>query len=58
MNQKFSRSKEDEEPHWCGWTVDPKLLPLDQMREQGYGLEEVEDERGKYWKIIRLTLEK
>lgn len=58
MNQKFSRSKEDEDTHWVGIATDPKFLPLKQMEKDGYGIEEVEDERGKYWKIIRLTLEK
>ena len=47
-----------DDPCWGGWTIDPKLLPLDQMRKDGYGVEEVEDKRGKYYKIIRLTLEK
>lgn len=54
--QNYSRPREDLK--WTGWAIDPKFLPLKEMEEEGYGVEEVEDERGRYFKIIKLTLEK
>lgn len=47
---------EDNDPHWSGWTKDLKLLPLEKMEKEGYTVEEVEDARGNYWKIIKITL--
>lgn len=48
--------EEDNDPHWTGWTRSLSHIPLQQIRHDGYDVQELEDERGKYWQIIKNVL--
>lgn len=49
----MKRPLEDKDPHWCGFSRDPSLLPLKALEKDGYVLQEREDFRGKYWEIVK-----
>ena len=56
-NLKSLRSAEDNDTHWTGWTRSIESpFPLKQIEKDGYTVEELEDERGKYYRIIKQVL--
>lgn len=48
--------REIEDPGWGGFTRDLKLLPLKDIEKDGYTVEELEDKRGKYYRIIKQVI--
>lgn len=52
--KKYSRSAEDNEAHWGGWTRSLDFpFPLEQIEKDGYTVQELRDKFGKYYQIIR-----
>ena len=56
---KASRSvKRTDTPHWTGYTRDLSMIPLEQIRKDGYDVVEKGEGLNKYFEIVKINIDK